>query len=182
MACDLERLRVIGRDLLEAIGEDPAREGIAGTPDRFARWWGEFMDYEPGNHETTFETVATDQLVLVSGIEVWSLCEHHLLPFSCRLAVGYIATDRVLGLSKFARIAHKAAHRLQLQERLVDDIAAEIQRVTGSPDVAVIGRGRHLCMVMRGVRTEGSMTTSSLHGRFRNDGAMRAEFLKLAGV
>lgn len=182
VACDLAKLREIGCDLLHAIGEDPEREGLAGTPDRFARWWAEFIDYEAGNHETTFEAITTDQMVVVSGIEVWSLCEHHLLPFSARVAMGYIARDRVLGLSKFARIAHKVAHRLQIQERLVDDIAGEIERVTGAEHVAVVAQGQHLCMAMRGIRTEATMTTSSMRGSFLANGDARAEFLRLAGV
>ncbi|WNI16403.1 GTP cyclohydrolase I [Actinacidiphila sp. ITFR-21] len=161
--------------LLEEIGEDPGRDGLRDTPERFARWWREFTSYDPGTTSTLFETTATGQLVLVSGIEVWSLCEHHLLPFNCSISVAYRSTERLLGLSKFARIAHQHAHRLQLQERLVADIAADIIRITGSEDVAVVGHGEHLCMTMRGIKTSARMTSTSIHGDFGRAGPARDE-------
>lgn len=179
MAVDYEALERIGKDLLVAIGEDPEREGIADTPKRFARWWREFIDYDPGTMDTTFEAQNSDAIVAVTGVRVWSLCEHHLLPFNSTLSMAYIPRDRVLGLSKFARIAHNVAHRLQLQERLVNEIADEIQEATGSPDVAIIGAGEHLCMTMRGVRTYGSMRTSVMRGVFQDEDRARAEFLML---
>ena len=121
----VKRLEGIGRNLLLAIGEDPTREGLKMTPNRFARWWKEFIDYDPGTIETTFafESFRTDQMVVCAGVPVFSLCEHHLLPFKCEISMAYIATEHVLGLSKFARIAHKYSHRLQVQERLVHQIA-----------------------------------------------------------
>jgi len=131
-----------------------------------------------------FEVVrsdAVDQMVVVTGMRVWSLCAHHLLPFWCDVSIGYIARGRVLGLSKFARVAHQFAHRPQVQEGLGADIAAEVSRLTGSPDVGVVLSGEHLCMVMRGIRTPGRMRTSTLSGAFR-DASTRAEFLALAGV
>lgn len=167
------------RCLLLAIGEDPERAGLKETPRRVASFWSEFIDYDPGIVDTTFESVTTNQMVIVSPIKVWSLCEHHLLPFWCDISIGYIAHEKVLGLSKFARIAHGAAHKLQLQERLVDEIATEVQRVTGSPDVMVLGRGEHLCMVMRGIQTSALMTSSRLMGVFATEDAARAEFLSL---
>ena len=134
MAVDEPRAAAAVRELLIAIGEDPERDGLLETPDRVARAWGELLAGHgadvSGVLGKTFD-IAHDEMVLVKDIEVVSLCEHHLLPFSARVAMGYIARDRVLGLSKFARIAHKVAHRLQIQERLVDDIAGEIERVTG---------------------------------------------------
>lgn len=177
---DVDELEMIGRELLLAIGEDIGREGLRDTPRRFAAWWGEFINYDPGRLDTAFETVTTDQLVAVTGMRVWSLCEHHLLPFWADVSVGYIATDRVLGLSKFARIAQKHAHRLQLQERLVHDIADEVQELTGSANVGVVARGVHLCMAMRGVKTDATMVTSVLRGMFRDDARTRAEFMTLA--
>ncbi len=165
--------------LLEAIGEDVTREGLKDTPDRVARYWKEFIDYRPGNTDTVFEAIATDQMVIVKGIRVWSLCEHHLQPFWCDISIGYIADKKVLGLSKFARIAQEAAHQLQLQERIVHDIAKRITELTSSPDVAVIGKGEHLCMKMRGIRSEGSMITSVMLGEFRNNASTRQEFLQL---
>ncbi|WP_328914472.1 MULTISPECIES: GTP cyclohydrolase I [unclassified Streptomyces] len=163
--------------LLKEIGEDPSRDGLQETPERFARWWREFTDYNPGTVSTLFETTRTGQLVLVSGIEVWSICEHHLLPFNCSISVAYRSTERLLGLSKFARIAHQHAHRLQLQERLVADIAADIIRITGSEDVAVVGHGEHLCMTMRGIKTSARMTSTSIHGDFGRAGPARDELL-----
>jgi len=176
---DEERLQRIARELLEAIGEDPDRAGLEQTPRRFAKMWREFIEYDPGTIDTTFESMCTDQMVVVSGMKVFSLCEHHLLPFWTTISVAYIASDHVLGLSKFARIAHKYAHRLQVQERLVDEIADEISAVTKTKDVGVLARGEHLCMQMRGVRTEGLMTTSVMRGVFRTNDA-RNEFLTLA--
>ena len=116
---EIKPLEIVCDLLLRSIGEDPDREGLKETPARFARFWDEFMNHQPGNTGTTFEPVTVDQVVVVSGIRVYSLCEHHLIPFWVDLTIGYIATNRVLGLSKFARIAHQFAHRLQIQERLV---------------------------------------------------------------
>ncbi|PJE97391.1 GTP cyclohydrolase I FolE [Streptomyces carminius] len=173
-------LETLARQLLVEIGEDPDREGLRDTPARYARWWREFTQYEPGSVEAVFETAATGSLVAVSGIDVWSLCEHHLLPFSCRIAIGYLPGKKMLGLSKFARIAHLHAHRLQSQEQLTHDIADDVERLTGSPDVAVIGQGKHLCMAMRGVRTPATMTTAMWRGGLR-ESSLRAELLALTG-
>lgn len=170
----------IGRQLLEALGEDPAREELAETPRRWAQFWQEFIAYEPGQVDTTFSAAESGQMVVVSGIKVWSVCEHHLLPFWCEIAIGYLSGDRVLGLSKFARIAQQHAHRPQVQERLVRDIADDVMRLTGSEDVAVMARGEHLCMLMRGVRTHGMMSSTTLRGRFYDEPLLRAEFLALA--
>lgn len=163
-----------------ALGEDPERPGIVETPRRWANWWREFVEYDTGKLDTVFESVTVDQMVAVSGIRVWSLCEHHLLPFWCDLTIGYIAGEHVLGLSKFARVAHKYAHKLQIQERLVQEIADDIQRLTGSPDVAVSAAGEHLCMTMRGIKTPALMRSSVMRGAFRNDGRARAEFFAIA--
>jgi GTP cyclohydrolase IA len=168
------------REILAAIGEDPGRDGLRDTPRRFADWWREFVAHDPGRTETAFALEEADQLVAVRGMRVWSLCEHHLLPFRCDLTVGYIARDRILGLSKFGRLAHRAAHRLQLQERLASDLADDIGRLAGTPDVAVLARGEHLCMTMRGVRTPAEMASSVVRGAFRDDPRVRAEWLALA--
>ncbi len=166
--------------LLEAIGEDIQREGLQETPKRFARFWAEFINYEPGDITTTFEAVTVNQMVVVSGIRVWSLCEHHLLPFWCDIAMGYIALDRVLGLSKFARIAHDHAHKLQVQERLVTEIADTLTGLTQSEDVAVLATGEHLCMTMRGIKTPALMKSSVMRGEFLQNADVRHEFLTLA--
>lgn len=179
MAVDFDKLVSIGRELLVAIGEDPDRDGLKDTPTRYAKWWREFIDYDAGKIETSFSLENNDQMVSVTGMRVWSLCEHHLLPFNSTVAIGYIPKDKVLGLSKFARIAHKYAHKPQVQERLVQEIADEVKRVTGSDDVAVVADGEHSCMVMRGIRTSGSMRTSVMSGVFRDEPETRAEFLNL---
>lgn len=176
---DYPRLLALGRELLLAIGEDPDREGLRETPRRWADAWREFIEYDPGTTETTFASVASDQLVCVSGIRVASLCEHHLLPFWCNVSIGYIPNAKVLGLSKFARIAQQFAHRLQLQERLGEQIADEISRITGTQNVAVVLKGKHYCMTARGIRMPGRMTLSVMRGVFRTESQNRMEFLRL---
>lgn len=178
---DYAKLLELGREVLIAVGEDPDREGLVETPRRWADWWREFIEYDPGNTETTFASVSADQMVCVSGMRVWSLCEHHLLPFYCDVAIGYITGEKVLGLSKFARIAHQFGHQLQIQEQLGQQIADEVCRLTGTEDVAVVLKGEHLCMTARGIRTPGSMTSSVMRGVFRNEYETRMEFLRLIG-
>lgn len=174
-----ERVKELGYELLKAIGENPDREGLKETPRRFASAWQEFIVFDSGNHETTFENITIDQMVVVKGMRIWSMCEHHLLPFYCDISVGYIADNKVLGLSKFGRIAKKHGHKLQVQERLVEDIAKEVMKITGSQDVAVIAKGEHLCMTMRGIEIPATMISSSLNGVFRTDSQARSEFLSI---
>jgi len=162
--------------LLYSIGEDPDRPGLKDTPRRVANAWSEFMNYKPGNHDTTFEAVTSNQLVIVKGLRVWSYCEHHLLPFWCDISIGYMPKEKILGLSKFGRIAQLCAHRLQIQERLVEQIGDEISRITESDDVAVVGQGEHLCMTMRGVQMPAKMISSSMRGVFKEDPKKREEF------
>ncbi len=176
---DYEHLLALGRALLIAIGEDPDREGLLDTPRRFADAWREFIEYDPGATDTCFASASTKQIVCVSGIAVTSICEHHLMAFTCDIAIGYIPGEKVLGLSKFARIAHQYAHRLQLQERLGEEIAEEVSRITGSLHVAVVIRGEHLCMSTRGIRTPATMTTSVMRGQFHDDTETRAEFFRM---
>ncbi|MEU5041575.1 GTP cyclohydrolase I [Streptomyces griseorubiginosus] len=168
-------LEDVARRLLVGIGEDPERDGLKDTPARFARWWREFSTYDAGEVGTLFRLPADGQTVMVSDIRLWSLCEHHLLPFSCTIGIAYRPSGEVLGLSKFARIAHRHAHRLQVQERLVQDIADEISKVAGTPDVAVTAQGEHLCMSMRGIRTPALMTSSVFRGIFEEPGMVRQE-------
>jgi GTP cyclohydrolase I len=176
---DHVRLMELGRELLVALGEDPDREGLLETPRRWADWWREFIEYDPGKTDTTFSAVSTDQMVCVSGLRVFSLCEHHLLPMWCDVSIGYIPAGKVLGLSKFARIAHQFAHQLQIQERLGQDIADEISRITDSQSVAVMLKGEHLCMSARGIRTPGVMTSSVMRGAFSADRDLRMEFMQM---
>jgi GTP cyclohydrolase I len=168
-------LEDIARSLLVEIGEDPDREGLQDTPARYARWWREFTEYDPGTLDTCFTEMTAGQLIQVNNMRVWSLCEHHLLPFWCDVSIAYISYGKILGLSKFARIAHGHAHRLQVQERLTADIADTVEAISGSPDVAVRICGEHLCMIMRGIRTVANMSTSVLRGVFRDDPDMRGQ-------
>lgn len=179
---DVEALEQVGLALLLAIGEDPDRPGLVDTPKRFARHWKDFIEFDAGNTDTCFELADSDEMVVVSGMRVYSFCEHHLLPFWCDVSIGYIPNKRVLGLSKFARIAHKCAHQLQIQERLVKMIASEIQRTAGSDDVAVFAQGEHSCMATRGIRTKGLMTSSVVQGKFKDDAQTRSEFLTIIGL
>jgi GTP cyclohydrolase I len=176
------RLEEFARQILIEIGEDPDREGLRETPRRYAKWWKEFVEFDAGKVDTLFESSTIGQTVIVSGMTVWSLCEHHLLPFSCDLTVAIRSSGSLLGLSKFARIAHKHAHKLQVQERLVVDIAEEISDITGSNDLAVIGRGEHLCMTMRGIRTPSVMSSSIFRGEFEKSQEARAELFALLGM
>lgn len=182
MAVDQERIRAACREVLLAIGEDPDRPGLVDTPARWARWWAEFVEHDAGTM-TTFEHVHADQMVVIGGLEVWSLCEHHLLPFRSTVTIGVIASDVVLGLSKYGRIARAAGHRLQLQERMTEDIADAVASAAATPDVAVVTRGVHTCMTMRGARMPAEMVTSVTRGRFRDDSSCRAEFMAIeAGI
>ena len=173
-----KNVEVLIAELLDQLGQ-PHREGLEDTPVRVARFWKEFLDYDPGKIDVTFESASIDQLIVVTGVRVYSLCEHHLLPITCDVSIGYISGPRVLGLSKLARIAHKHAHKLQLQERMTQQIADEVSTAAGVEDVAVLIKGVHMCMVMRGIKTAGKMITSEMRGRFRDPGRARMEFLQL---
>jgi len=175
---DHARVKSLVTELLEALGEDPSREGLLDTPRRIANFWREFIEYDPGKLDTTFAAVKHNQMVAVTGMKVWSMCEHHMLPFWCDVSIAYIADDKVLGLSKFARIAHKHAHKLTLQEQLVSDIAAELKEILGTNNVAVMAKGEHLCMTMRGIQTPHRMISSALDGQFHKSES-RMEFLRI---
>ena len=178
---DHGKVKSLVRELLIALGDDPDREGLKETPRRIANFWREFIEYEPGKLDTTFDSVKHNQMVCVTGMRVWSMCEHHMLPFWCDVSIAYIANDRVLGLSKFARIAHKHAHKLTLQEQLVSDISAEVRGILKTDDVAVVAKGEHLCMTMRGIQTPHRMISSALDGQFL-EARTRAEFFNLANA
>lgn len=172
------------RTIIEAIGDDPKRVGLADTPQRFARMMIEFFDGHADDNAAVdeprvFEHDTVDQLVIVDRLDVWSMCEHHLLPFSMSVDVGYIARGRVLGLSKFGRIARRLAARLTMQERYVEALADAIVKATGSADVIVVARGEHLCMMMRGPRMGHRVSSAALRGAFREDAPARAEFYSL---
>ena len=178
---DHSKVKSLVADLLEALGEDPSREGLKETPRRIANFWRDFIDYEAGKLDTTFSAVKHNQMVAVTGMRVWSMCEHHMLPFWCDVSIAYIADDKVLGLSKFARIAHKNAHALSLQEKLVADISDDLKKFLDTDNVAVVAKGEHLCMTMRGIRTPHRMISSALDGQFLQP-ETRAEFFNLVNA
>jgi len=180
---DTARVAELYRQLLTELGEDAGRNGLLGTPARVATWWSEFLDYDPGATAAVFEYEPSggSHLVVVGGITVWSLCEHHLLPMRLTVTIGYCPGGQVLGLSKFARIAHAHAHRLQLQERFTDGVAEDVITAAGSGDVGVVAEGEHLCMSMRGVREQQARTTStSLAGRLHDEPGLASQLLTLA--
>ncbi len=181
---NVERVAELVRQLLAEIGEDPSREGLVKTPERVAKAYkfltsGYSMRLDDVINGAVFESAANN-MIIVRDIEVYSLCEHHMLPFFGRCHVGYIAHKKVLGVSKVARIVDLHARRLQIQERLTADIAHEIMGVTKAEGVGVVMECRHLCMMMRGVEKQNSvMTTSSVLGSFHHDGPTRTEFMNL---
>jgi GTP cyclohydrolase I len=174
------------RTLIEWAGDDPGREGLVDTPGRVTRSYRElFSGYDVDPHDylqRTFEEVSNyDELVVLTGIRVVSFCEHHMLPFTGVATVGYLPTNRVVGISKLARVVNGFARRLQIQEKLTAEIAQAVQQVLKPKGVGVVIQSEHSCMTMRGVNTPGSlMTTSTLLGDVRDDPRTRQEFLELA--
>jgi GTP cyclohydrolase I len=172
------------RGILRSIGENPDREGLRHTPERFEKAFrfltsGYQQDPEKLLNGAMF-TVSYDQMVLVKDIEFYSLCEHHLLPFFGKCHVAYIPDQKVVGLSKIPRLVNMFARRLQIQERLTSQIANAIQHKIAPLGVGVVIEGRHLCMVMRGVEKESSHTvTSAMLGSFKENPKTREEFLSL---
>jgi GTP cyclohydrolase I len=183
---NLDRVQELVRELLIEIGEDPAREGLLRTPERVSRaleflTQGYRIDLKEMINDAVFEAYANN-MIISRDIEVYSLCEHHMLPFFGRCHIGYVARKKVLGLSKLARIMDCYARRLQIQERLTAQIADAIMEETQADGVGVVMECQHLCMMMRGVEKQNSvMTTSSVLGTFHDHPATRAEFLTLLG-
>ena len=175
------------KTIIEACGEDLSRPGLADTPGRAARAF-EFLTQ--GYHQSVDEIVNnalfpsdSSEMVIVQDIELYSLCEHHLLPFIGKCHVAYIPTGKVLGLSKVARIVDLYARRFQIQEQLTTQIADTVMNVTGAEGVGVIIEAKHMCMMMRGVEKQNSvMKTSAMLGSFRDDQATRMEFLSLTSL
>ncbi len=172
------------KKIIEGIGEDSTREGLVKTPQRAARAF-EFITqgYKKNIAEIVNGAIFTsdnDEMVVVKDIELYSICEHHLLPFFGRAHVGYIPNGKIIGLSKVARIVDMYARRLQVQENLTREIATTLMDVTGALGVGVVIEAKHLCMMMRGVEKQNSsMKTSCLLGSFRKEEATRKEFLSL---
>lgn len=182
---DTERIEHAVRELLEAVGEDPSREGLLETPARVAKMMTEIfsgLESDPKQHLKIFEDSGKhEELVLVKDIPLYSMCEHHLLPFIGRAHVAYIPKNgRIIGLSKFARIVNSFARRPQVQERLTSQIADFLFENIDPLGVAVFIEAEHLCMTMRGTRAAGSVTqTSALRGSMRSDAKSRAEVMAL---
>lgn len=179
-----ERVAELVKELLVEVGEDPAREGLLKTPERVAKAWefltrGYRQNIDDVVNEAVFEA-QSNNMIIVSNIEVYSLCEHHMLPFYGRCHIGYISRDKVLGVSKLARIADVYSRRLQIQERLTEQIAKAVRDAVNPEGVGVVMECKHLCMMMRGVQKQNSvMTTSTVLGSFHDCAATRAEFLNL---
>jgi GTP cyclohydrolase I len=174
-------------DIIKQIGEDPSRDGLLDTPARAAKAFkflteGYNRNVEEVVNGALFESDC-NEMVVVSDIELYSLCEHHLLPFTGKCHVAYIPRGKVLGLSKVARIVDLYARRLQIQEGLTTQIANTMMDVTGAHGVGVIIEARHMCMMMRGVEKQNSiMRTSAMLGEFKTDQATRTEFLSLLSL
>ncbi len=183
---DVDKIARLIRELLIEIGEEPNREGLIGTPERVASSWkflssGYRSSLKSIVNNAVFESEANN-MILSRNIEMYSLCEHHLLPFFGTCTIGYIAGKQVIGVSKLARIVDHFSRRLQLQERLTYQVANAVKESVGAIGVGVIIEAKHMCMSMRGVEKQhSSMTTSSVLGCFQTDPASRNEFLTLAG-
>src|SRR6476660_6030669 len=186
MAMNAAKIEGLVRELLAEIGEDPQREGLVKTPQRVAAALafltsGSRADASKLINGAIF-TQKTNSMVIVKNIEVYSMCEHHMLPFFGRCHIGYIPNGKVFGVSKLARLVDMYARRLQLQERLTEQISQVVMEEVGAKGVGVMMEARHLCMMMRGVEKQNStMVTSSVLGVFRDNLATREEFLNLVG-
>jgi len=181
---DIKRIEAAVREILEAIGENPDREGLRETPARVANMYAEIFSGladNPEKHLKIFNEGKNEELVIVRDIPLFSMCEHHLIPFMGKAHIAYIPSDgRIIGLSKLARIVECFSKRPQLQERLTAQIADFIYDGLSPHGVAVIIEAEHLCMTMRGARAAGSETqTSALRGSMRSDAKTRAEVMSL---
>ncbi|HML01544.1 MAG TPA: GTP cyclohydrolase I FolE [Acidimicrobiales bacterium] len=184
MSVDRARVEHLVHELLEAIGEDPARDGLRATPRRIAEMYAELFSgngQDPGQHLSVSFAAEHDEMVMVRDIPFASLCEHHMVPFIGKAHVGYIPGEdgRITGLSKLARLVDDFAHRLQVQERMTTQIADCLEAVLQPRGVLVVVEAEHLCMSMRGVKKPGTLTiTSAVRGLFRDDPRTRAEAME----
>ena len=187
MDINTAKIETLVRELLVEIGEDPTREGLVKTPQRVAQ----ALKFLTSGYRTdparlingAIFTQETNSMVIVKNIELYSLCEHHMLPFFGRCHIGYLPNGRVFGVSKLARLVDMHARQLQLQERLTEQISQEVMDSIDAKGVGVIIEAKHLCMMMRGVEKQNSvMITSSVLGDFRSSAATREEFMSLIGT
>ncbi len=184
---NLIKLEKITKDLLEEVGENPDREGLLKTPSRVAKSWkfltqGYTADIDKVINGAIFNEKC-DEMVTINNIDFYSVCEHHLIPFFGKAHVAYIPNGKVVGLSKIPRIVDVFARRLQVQERMTQQIAATLNQVLSPKGVAVVLEAKHMCMQMRGVEKQNShATTSSMTGLFREDERTRKEFLNIISV
>ncbi len=183
---NFEKIESIILDLLKEIGEDPEREGLQKTPHRVAKSWTTFAKgYKQTPEEVVGDAIFNeqcDEVIAVKDIDFFSLCEHHLLPFKGVAHVGYLPEKKIIGLSKIPRIVDIYARRLQVQERLTQQVADALQDVLSPNGVAVVIEAEHLCMQMRGVEKKSSfMITSAVRGAFRENNKTREEFLSIIG-
>lgn len=180
---DLPRIQRAVLEIIEAVGEDPLREGLADTPARVARMYAELFEglrVDPREYLKVGFEAGHDEMVILRDIPFYSICEHHFMPFHGRAAVGYIPDGRVVGLSKLARLVEGYARRPQLQERLTSEVADALMDTLVPDGVAVVIEAEHLCMTQRGVKKPGArMVTSATRGTFRKNEVTRAEFLSL---
>ena len=180
---DSEKVKEAIRLLLEGIGEDPTREGLVETPDRVARMWEELaggMESDASEHLSRTFAVTSNDLVIERDITFYSMCEHHMLPFYGRVAIGYIPRGRVAGLSKLARTVEVYARRLQLQEQLTAQIADALMEHLAPEGAIVLIEAEHMCMTMRGVQKPGTTTvTLARRGCFENDPALEERFFRM---
>lgn len=180
---DYERIARAVREILLAIGEDPDREGLINTPDRVARMYAELfggLHTDPRQYLKKFFSETCDEVVLVRDIGFTSMCEHHLLPFMGKAHIGYLPSDRVVGLSKLARVVEEVARRPQVQERMTEQIANLLVDELHAQGVAVVIEAVHTCMTVRGVRKPGCVcVTSAMKGCFRTRASSRAEMMTL---
>ncbi len=179
-----EKVEKLVKDLLQEIGEDPTREGLLETPHRVAEAY-EFLTsgYQMNVEEVMNEAVFNekyDEMVLVKNIDFYSLCEHHMLPFYGKVHVAYIPDGKIIGLSKIPRVVEIFSRRLQVQERMTQEIADTLENYLQPKGVAVVAEAFHMCMMMRGVQKQNSSaTTSAVHGVFKEDARTRSEFINL---
>lgn len=180
---DQERIQRAVREILEAVGEDPDREGLLETPERVARMYAELFQglrSDPRKHLKKCFTQEYNEIVLVKDIEFSSVCEHHLLPFIGRAHIGYLPSGKVVGLSKLARVVDDVARRPQVQERMTETIAALLVEELDARGVCVVVEAMHSCMAIRGVKKpSSSCITSAVRGIFKDNQASRAEVLSL---